>query len=178
MNLSDEQLMTAYADGDMQAFEVLYARHRGRIFGYLYNKLRDRDEAEEVFQTTFAKLHAARDKYREDIPFLPWVFTIARNALIDHIRRYQVYRKNLVFSDESIANATAVESPKTSVGNTIAGLATLSQRQREVLELRFDEDFSFDEIATRLQTSSGNARQMVSRAIRHLRSALGARKDQ
>lgn len=178
MNPSDEKLMTAYANGNMQAFEQLFARHKGRILGYLYNKLRDRDEAEEVFQTTFAKLHAARDKYREDIPFLPWIFSITRNALIDHLRRNQVYRKNLVFSDESIGNATAVESPKTSVGNTIAGLATLSHRQREVLELRFDQDFSFDEIAARLQTSNGNARQMVSRAIRHLRKALSARKDQ
>ncbi|SDM20983.1 RNA polymerase sigma-70 factor, ECF subfamily [Geoalkalibacter ferrihydriticus] len=176
MNPSDEQLMTAYADGDMQAFELLYARHRGRILGYLYNKLRDRDGAEEVFQATFAKLHAARDRYREDIPFLPWIFTIARNALIDHLRRNQVYRKNLVFNDESIMNAAAVESSDAPVGNTLAGLATLSHRQREVLELRFDQDFSFDEIAARLQTSSGNARQMVSRAIRHLRKALGARK--
>lgn len=178
MNLSDEQLMTAYADGDMQAFDMLYARHRGRILGYLYNKLRDRDEAEEVFQATFAKLHGARDRYREDIPFLPWIFTIAHNALIDHKRRNQVYRKNLVFSDDSMAKAAAVESSDASIGNTIAGLTTLTRRQREVLELRFDQDFSFDEIAARLQTSSGNARQMVSRAVRHLRKTLGVRKDQ
>ncbi|MBW6510104.1 MAG: hypothetical protein K0A94_11250 [Desulfuromonadales bacterium] len=59
MNPSDEQLMTAYADGDTQAFQVLYERHKGRLLGYLYSKLRDRDEAEEVFQITFAKLHAA-----------------------------------------------------------------------------------------------------------------------
>jgi RNA polymerase sigma factor (sigma-70 family) len=177
MNPSDEQLMTAYADGDMQAFEVLYARHKGRILGYLYNKLRDRDEAEEVFQATFAKLHAARDRYREDIPFLPWVFTIARNALIDHVRRNRAYRKNLMISDESMVNASAVESSNAPVDDTIAELSSLSHRQREVLELRFDQDFSFDEIAAQLQTSSGNARQMVSRAIRHLRKALGARED-
>jgi RNA polymerase sigma factor (sigma-70 family) len=177
MDPSDEQLMRAYADGDLQAFEVLYTRHKGRILGYLYNKLGDRDEAEEVFQATFAKLHSARDRYGEDIPFLPWVFTIARNALIDHIRRNQVLRKNLVYSNEAMANVSAIESGNASVGDAFAELSSLSHRQREVLELRFDQDFSFDEIAAKLQTSSGNARQMVSRAIRHLRMALGAGKD-
>jgi RNA polymerase sigma-70 factor (ECF subfamily) len=177
MNLSDEQLMTAYADGDTQAFEVLYERHKGRLLGYLYNKLRDRDEAEEVFQITFAKLHAARDRYREDIPFLPWVFTIARNAMIDHVRRSQAHRKHLIFADELLMNAVAVEKPNDSIGDTIAKVSTLSPRQREVLELRFDQDFSFDDIAVRLETSSSNVRQIVSRTIRQLREALGARKD-
>ncbi|MFO7576711.1 MAG: sigma-70 family RNA polymerase sigma factor [Pelovirga sp.] len=177
MNLSDERLMTAYADGDMQAFEVLYHRYKGRILGYLYRKLRDRDEAEEVFQIVFAKLHVARDRYREDIPFLPWIFTIARNALIDHARRNQVFRKNLIFADELVVNAFAVDKPSTSVGETVAEMSTLNRRQREVLALRFDQDLSFDDIAVRLETSSGNARQIVSRAIRQLRKALGARKD-
>lgn len=169
--------MSAYADGDAQAFEVLYDRHKGRLLGYLYSKLRDRDEAEEVFQIVFAKLHTARDRYREDIPFLPWIFAIARNALIDHVRRNLVYRKNLIFDDKLLVTAVAVETPDTSVGDTIAEVSTLSPRQREVLELRFDQDFSFDDIAVRLETSSSNVRQIVSRTIRQLREALGARKD-
>lgn len=176
MNPSDEQLMTAYAEGDMQAFDQLYARHKGRILGYLYHKLHNRDDAEEVFQATFAKLHAARDRYHADTPFLPWIFTIARNALTDHFRRNQTYRKNLLSYGEALLNAAAAESPNRSVGSTLFELSTLTPHQREALKLRYDQDFSFAEIAARLQTSKVNARQMVSRAIRQLRRVLGASK--
>ncbi len=61
--LPDEELMQAYAEGDMDAFELLYARHKGRLFGYLVGQLKDHAEAEEVFQTVFVKLHRARARY-------------------------------------------------------------------------------------------------------------------
>jgi DNA-directed RNA polymerase specialized sigma24 family protein len=57
---NDEDLMQAYADGDMEAFTLLYQRHRGKVLGYLVSRLKDRDEAEEVFQVAFAKLHLGR----------------------------------------------------------------------------------------------------------------------
>lgn len=170
---TDEQLMTAYADGDIEAFEILYARHKGRVLGYLLAKLRNRDEAEEVFQAVFAKLHAARDRYREETPLLPWLFAIARNALIDHLRKNQVYRRHVV-TTENIGAAAWSDRPACSppIGNVIAELASLNRTQRQALELRFDQDCSFAEIAGRLQTTSGNARQLVSRAVRHLRRKL------
>jgi RNA polymerase sigma factor (sigma-70 family) len=167
---ADEQLMAAYADGDITAFEALYERHKGRILGYLFNRLRDRDEAEEVFQIVFAKLHAARDRYREDIPFLPWIFTIARNALIDHVRKNRTYQKQMVLIDVGkIDDPDPRAAHGLSINDAISGISSLTPIQRRALELRFDQDFSFDEIADHLQTSVGNARQMVSRAVRHLR---------
>ncbi|WP_305046675.1 RNA polymerase sigma factor [Geoalkalibacter sp.] len=172
MSPTDEQLMAAYADGDMEAFETLYARHRERILGYLFNRLRDRDEAEEVFQTIFAKLHAARDKYREDIPFLPWIFTIARNALIDQVRKNTARHQHLSLADDAGINVADSRTRGRSIGEALEALSSLSPGQREVLELRFDRDFSFEEIAAHLRTSGANARQLVSRAVRQLRKIL------
>ncbi|MDO3378863.1 RNA polymerase sigma factor [Geoalkalibacter halelectricus] len=172
---ADEQLMAAYAEGDMQAFELLYHRHRERILGYLFNRLRDRDEAEEVFQTVFAKLHAARDRYREDIPFLPWIFTIARNALIDHLRKNQSVSRHLTFTDDAGVDVADPRTQRLPIGDALAELSSLSPGQRQVLELRFDQDLSFEDIALQLQTSSGNARQLVSRAVRRLRKILSGK---
>ncbi len=169
---TDEQLMAAYADGDMEAFELLYARHRERILGYLFNRLRDRDEAEEVFQAVFAKLHAARDRYREEIPFLPWLFTIARNTLIDYVRKNRFYKKHMVITDEAGIGVLDPGTRRFSIHESIAELSTLTTDQQKALKLRFDQDFSFDEIAAHLQTSAVNARQIVSRAVRHLRTVL------
>jgi RNA polymerase sigma factor (sigma-70 family) len=172
MDLTDEELMAAYADDDMEAFQSLYERHKGRILGYLVSRLKDRDEAEEVFQTIFAKLHAARRKYREDIPFLPWIFTITRNALVDHIRRNRTYRRHVVLSEELLGQFPDSTPRALPVGSAITELSSLSATQRRALELRFDQGFSFDEIAGQLQTSVVNTRQLVSRAIRNLRKIM------
>lgn len=175
MDERDADLMRAYANGDLEAFAVLYQRHKGRILGYLIARLRDRDEAEEVFQIVFAKLHRARKKYRPEIPFLPWMFTLTRNALVDHVRKKQVYRQHVTTSEEMVAAAVDRRGREPLAGELSAVLTGLSASQRQALELRYFQDMSFAEIAERLQTSTGNARQIVSRAIRSLRGYLGGK---
>jgi RNA polymerase sigma-70 factor (ECF subfamily) len=166
---TDEDLLQAYVDGDMEAFAVLYQRHKGRILGYLMARLRDRDEAEEVFQVAFAKLHWGRKKYRPEIPFLPWMFTLTRNALVDHLRKKQAYRQHVTTSEEMVAAAVDPRVREPLADAFATHLAGLSACHRQALELRYVQEMSFGEIAEQLQTSAVNARQIVSRAIRSLR---------
>lgn len=175
MTRTDEELMVAYAVGDLQAFELLYHRHKGKILGYLLARLRDRDQAEEVFQNVFARLHQGRSRYQPEIPFLPWIFAISRNAMIDHLRKQQVYRHHVTTSEELVAAAadTRPHHPRVSLG--LPELAALTASQRKALELRFVEELSFGEIADRLQTSAVNARQILSRAVRRLRQTIPAK---
>ncbi len=164
--------MLAYATDDMEAFELLYRRHKSHIFGFLMSKLKDQTEAEEVFQAVFTKLHVARGKYRKEIPFLPWVFTITRNAMIDHIRWRSSYQRNITSSKkpmEAYAAALADESPP---NISRANLNSLNKNQRQALDLRFQQEMSFAEIGERLVISEENARQVISRAIRKLRKIL------
>ena len=60
---SDEELMKAYQSGDSAAFDVLFERHKGRVFSFLMGKLGKRFESEEVFQAAFMKLHQSRRLY-------------------------------------------------------------------------------------------------------------------
>lgn len=163
--------MRAYAEDDMEAFEALYLRHKSRLFGYLLGRLKERSAAEEVFQAVFAKLHQARRGYRAEIPFLPWFFTIARHVLIDHLRREQRQR-HVVVSEDAVAAFVAPEQESTPIGAAVAELASLSDAQRQALELRFNEGLSFREIAQRLDLSPDNARQIVSRAVGRLRKLM------
>jgi RNA polymerase sigma factor (sigma-70 family) len=172
--LSDEELMLAYADDDMEAFELLYRRHRERLFGFLLSRLKNRSEAEEVFQAVFAKLHQGRRSYRREVPFLPWIFTIARNAMIDHLRRQQ-RQQHVILSEEAVAAGVAPAREDVPIGAAIAELSSLSPAQRQVLELRFNQGLSFQEIAEELELSAGNARQLVSRAIARLRRLMGGK---
>ena len=164
--------MLAYAEGDIEAFEALYQRHKQRIFGFLMKKLKNQTEAEEVFQTIFSKLHVARKKYRQDIPFLPWIFTIARNALIDHIRKRDAYQKHVTTSElavETYAEQAGSDPP----GHfEVTGLSSLTETQRQALEFRFNQGLTFAEIAEQMQTSAENSRQIISRAIRKLRKLM------
>src|SRR5476649_2776842 len=87
LDKTDEELMALYQNGDEQAFGMLYARHSGRVYGFLVNSLKDKALADDVFQSTFMKLHRARSTYDPSFPFIPWLFTVCRGVMIDHIRK-------------------------------------------------------------------------------------------
>lgn len=170
--MTDEELMLSYVDGDMEAFQVLYQRHKGRVFGFLMNRLKDRSDAEDIFQTVFSKLHRNRHHYRQDVPFLPWLFTLVRNTLIDSLRKKHTYGQYVIVSEQAVETYGAPVSDASSAQAVFSGLTTLTESQRQALELRFDQGLSFAEIAEEMRTSADNARQMISRAVRKLRSLM------
>ncbi len=164
--------MQAYINGDTDAFQTLYQRHKGRVLGYLNSRIASQDEAEEVFQEAFTKLHRYRFKYEKDVPFLPWLFTIVKNTLIDHIRKRETRHKYLQSNPEQVENAPDEREDSLSIAEAISELSSLDIKQRQVLELRFNEDLSFADIAARLETSQTNVRKIVSRAIQKLRGLI------
>lgn len=164
--------MLAYSDGDMAAFEALYERHKNRVLGFLMARLKDRSEAEDVFQMVFTKLHRNRHKYRQEIPFLPWLFTLARNTLIDHVRKREAYGKHVTVSEAAVETYAAPVSDTSPIHAAFAELSKLNESQRQALELRFNQGLTFAEIAEQMQTSADNSRQIISRAIRKLRSLM------
>ncbi len=167
---SDEELMTAYQAGDASAFEILFQRHSGKVYGFLVGRIRDRMEAQDVLQTTFLKLHQSRQKYDPRFPFLPWLFTICKNVMIDHFRKAK--RRMEILDEEKVAGTAAEPAPEISVPE----LQGLSLQQRSAIELRFQYELSFEEIAERLQTSSLNVRQLISRGLKKIRGAQDAKK--
>ena len=173
--MTDEALMVAYREGDLSAFQILYKRHKGRLMGYLITKLKDLDEAEDVFQSVFVKLHAGRFNYKEDIPFLPWIFTIARNTMIDHIRKKGTYKKHISVDTEYINSRAAGNKSKPLSIGAISELSSLSDSQRQVLELRFNDGLSFEDIGKHMKITHSNARQIASRAVRALRNLFASK---
>jgi RNA polymerase sigma-70 factor (ECF subfamily) len=171
-DLSDEELMVLYQGGDFAAFEILYRRHSGRIFEYLKKKV-DITHAQELLQDTFEKLHRSRVKYNAQYPFLPWLFTISRNALLDF---YKTAETKVLQSSSSapilLDNLVAVVADAQSPHDISAILSELPQNQRRAIELRYLHDWSFEKIASDMKISEINTRQLISRGIKRLRSAL------
>ena len=83
---SDEALMLEYRDGNADAFEALYARHKGGLFRYCLRHCRERGAAEETFQDVWIRVIGARQRYEPRAKFTTWLYRIAHNRVIDHYR--------------------------------------------------------------------------------------------
>jgi RNA polymerase sigma-70 factor (ECF subfamily) len=158
---TDENLMKAYQNGSEDAFRLLFERHSGRVYGFLLARLKDRAQADDVFQNTFLKLHQTRSHYDPAFPFAPWLFTVCKSVMVDYVRK-----QKRVLEDDLDEKQLVV--PDT-VPNFQIDLSDLPPQQQQVIDLRFREDLDFDEIAKRLETSPTNARQLLSRGIKRLR---------
>ena len=159
--------MVAYQLGEEQAFAALYKRHSGRVFGFIKSKIRDEAASRDILQSTFLKLHRSRSRYDRAFPFVPWLFTICRSEVLDSFKKSHRLHETLV------AETPEPEFQPVADSTSELNLADLPLAQREAVELRFEQDFSFEEIARRLNTSPVNARQLVSRAVRTLRGLYG-----
>lgn len=167
---TDEELMLAYAKGSEEAFQILYERHSSKVYGFLASKLKDRSITDDAFQAAFMKLHRSREKYDPALPFAPWLFTVCRSAMLDTLRARSRTTRLEDQNPVAIENAVAADIPKEAV--SLPGLQALPANQRQALEMRYLQEMSFDEIASRLETSSENSRQLVSRAVKKLRKVL------
>lgn len=163
---SDEELMIAYQLGEAEAFEELYSRHSPKVLGYLRKKVKSEALANDISQSTFFKLHRNRGRYDAAYPFLPWLFTICRSELLDALKKPHLSHETL-----------SAELPETACEELASpgsvSLVQLPENQRKAVEMRYQHDFSFEEIAASLETSPANARQLISRAIRSLRGLYG-----
>ncbi len=162
--------MELYQQGQSIAFEELYHRHSGRLYGYLRSRLSSASEAEDLLQFIFLKLHQSRYSYDSKVPFLPWVFTISHHAVIDHYRRNRMIpeaqEKIVALLDKTAAFSKNESSSP--AWNEI--LDNLPKDQRELIELRFNEGLTFEEIAGRLGINEASARKRASRTVSRLRS--------
>lgn len=168
--ISDEDLMRSYMLGDLDSFEILYSRHAGRLYGYLRRRLAAGENIDDVFQETLMRLHRSRNKYDPKMPFLPWLFTICHNTLVDHVRKNR--------SSEKIAEELRSSDAYGELGLRLEpradflrlGLRHLSDDERRLLSLRFVEDMPFREVADTMGIQPANARKLSSRAIQKLRA--------
>jgi RNA polymerase sigma-70 factor (ECF subfamily) len=86
LDLSDEELMERYRDGDAAAFDVIYGRHRGGLFRYMLRQCSNRGVAEELFQEVWMNLVRARASYTVQAKFSTYLYRLAHNRLVDYYR--------------------------------------------------------------------------------------------
>lgn len=166
---TDEELMALYQNGNELAFKELYRRHSSKVYGYVTAKIRQQEKANDIFQNVFVKVHRSKHLYNQSLPFLPWLFTITKNAIVDEVRSSKYEQFQSEFEDKIPA---AVHRPAFDMKELSPHLKNLSTTQQKAIELRYFDEKTFDEIAVVLQTSSSNVRQLISRGLERIRSLL------
>lgn len=175
---SDEELMLLYQNDNLIAFEILFRRHSGRVFSYLSQKI-PRESAQELVQDVFEKLHKSRKQYRSDYPLLPWVFTIARNSLIDWYKKSENKLSQRTVTDLILIDNMTSGNEKTfhEEFDFTTAMQGLPAEQRKAIEMRYLHDWSFAQIAEALSTSEVNSRQLVSRGLQKLKDMFKNRRS-
>jgi RNA polymerase sigma factor (sigma-70 family) len=153
-------------------FTRVYEEHVWRVYGYLAYRVHDRPTAEDLTQTTFE--HALRAWSRFDPrrgAEAAWLLKIAHNVLVDHARRERPRASESIDDLLDPAGPGPEERLKGSA-DLIVALEQLSDRDREVIALRFGGDLSGQEIAGMLDLTLANVQQIVSRSLRKLKELL------
>jgi len=182
---SDEDLMRAYAAGDVTAFDYLYARHRGGLFRFISRQCSDRAVAEELYQEVWSGLIQARQRYRPDprARFATWLYTLAHNRLVDWYRRNSKVVWISFGGDEDESGqdepgASRMAQPEVQAesrelaAKLLQLLDQLPPPQREAFLLHEEGGLSVEEIATVTGTPLEAAKSRLRYAVAKLRLGL------
>lgn len=170
--------MIRYQQGEERAFNLLYDRYNGRIYGYLKRRLQS-VWADDVFQQVFIKLHRTRHQYNPQYQFSHWIFVLTKTVLLDfwkttgvQTQRYFSQNFETTTNADANENVTAPIEPPRGRALPEQMLAGISGNQRAAVELRFVDELSYREIAERLKSTEASSRQWVSRALKTIRNRM------
>lgn len=185
---ADQEIVALARGGEEAAYRELVRRYERPLFSLLYRMVRDRELAEDLAQETFVKALNAIESYRPEYKFSSWIFKIANNAAIDHLRRRELDTLSLEGSPHAetpeAIEATALqigdrqESPLDEVearelgGEIEAAIAKLRPEYRSCILLRHVEGRAYEEIAEILGLPLGTVKTYIHRARNELRREL------
>jgi RNA polymerase sigma-70 factor, ECF subfamily len=189
----EEKLLIEQAQGgDRMAFEELIRRHDREILRLAFHMLGNREEAREVFQETFLKAYRSLNRFRFESSFYTWIYRIATNVGLDHLRKRQTLKEEVSYESDSeahpdrpalkdtLAATTYYSNPERRLYGKEVGariqeaLKTLSEKERLVFELRHYQGLRLKMIGEIMGSTEETAKNYLFRATQKLRSHLSA----
>ena len=179
-NCSDDMLVQAYMEGKDSAFDELLARNQQQLFDFILALTRDKDKADDLFQETFIRaiVKMKDGQYFNQGKFLYWLMRIARNLLIDDVRK-QKKEQAVNISDEELLTVIDCGHPYKSredmlVAEELSGhmrqlMDLLPDEQREVVLMRYYQGLQFKDIAEITNVSINTSLGRMRYAIRNMR---------
>ena len=176
------------------AYRELLHRYERPVFSLVYRMVRDRETAEDLAQETFVKVLNALDSYRPEYRFSSWIFKIANNAAIDHLRRRELNTLSLDGAPGAVTPSEVEATALQAADHSRSPLAELESRElgtaieqavaklrpdyRACILLRHVEGRAYEEIAEALDLPLGTVKTYIHRARLELRDHLAHLKDE
>jgi RNA polymerase sigma-70 factor, ECF subfamily len=162
----DSRTIASSQDRDL---ERIFATHLDSVFRFLYRRVGNREDAEDLTSQVFLKASSRLDTGRTEDSVASWIFTVARTVLADHWRRFYRAPAAVELNDEIVVHRAQVEVtsvPSEKSEQVVeAILQALPPRYRRVLELRFLEGYSVEEAAAEMSVTPGNLKVLQHRAL-------------
>ncbi|MCR9172560.1 MAG: sigma-70 family RNA polymerase sigma factor [bacterium] len=185
-NIDDRVLVSAYINGDEQAFETLLMRHKDKIYRFIAMKVRDNALAEDIFQDAFIKIvnTLKAGNYNEEGKFLPWAMRIAHNLVIDHFRKANKVKMisesssqrddfNIFHTiQQEDENAIEILTREELEGQMVGLIDHLPESQRDILIMRIFKEMSFKDIAELEDISINTALGRMRYALINMRKLI------
>ena len=184
---ADCDLVTRAVSGREDGFEELVRRYQRPIVAYVYRMVGDYDAALDLAQEVFIKVYNSLGRYRPEFKFSTWIYRIAHNAAIDHLRRVGASRTEEMLVEgeggtsfeKPLASKAPSPEQETERGERRAEIeevvAQLPPAYRELIVLRHSHDLSYDEIAEVTGLPLGTVKNRIFRAREAMRELLVAR---
>jgi len=180
--LADYELVQTAVAGREASFEELVRRYQRPIAAYVYRMVGDYDSALDLTQEVFIKVYNSLNRYRSEFKFSTWIYKIAHNAAIDHLRRHSVREQTLSGSVEGERREITIESKRLTPEQESERkerrleielvVQLLQPAYRELIVLRHSHDLSYDEIAEVTGLPLGTVKNRLFRAREAMRDLL------
>ena len=168
---TDEELIAAALAESERAWQTLVRRYEKRLYNHALRMVGNQEDAMDLLQDVLLSIYRNLRNFRGDAPFAAWAFRITTFRCTDHLRKKRLVTAELA----DAADPTAISNPATtfestrSNGDIVRLLATLPIDQRQVIELKFFQNFTFDEIAGQLGISANTAKSRLYAALKKMR---------
>ena len=168
---SDKDLVSRALAGEAGALDALLERYRAPLIAHLMKYVRVTEDAEDICQRAFLKVYMNIGRYDASYAFSTWLYRIARNEAVDHLRRTRNSIAQLLVEQEGdVSDVAGTENPEEqiildqAVAKSREDIAALPEIYRRVAELRFQQDLSYEDIANILSLPMGTVKTRINRA--------------
>lgn len=168
-NTSAEELMIIYQqkspDLALSAFHELYRRFSDKVYAFILKKCQNQADAEDLMQKVFIKIHESKHLYKKEYRFEQWLFVIARSAVIDFFRTSSRYQKKISRWGDSLEQDVDGQTAMAFADS----LEQLNLDQKEMLEMKYIDELTYQEMAKHFKKSEVSLRKAISRLVLNLK---------
>tara|TARA_A100001011_G_C14117655_1_gene759806 strand:- start:314 stop:895 length:582 start_codon:yes stop_codon:yes gene_type:complete len=185
--LTDEQLIKKFQEGDIGAFNQIVYRYKDRLLNFIFRFINDIDKSEDLVQDTFLKLYTHRDSYKEIAKFSTWLYTIAANLARTELRKIK-RRKTFSISElsrnekEFVISSESITPDEQDINNRFnkkiqIALQKLNIDFKTIIILRDIQELSYNEISKIMKLPIGTVKSRINRGRLKLQELLTKKGD-